>query len=81
MARAGQPLGNPGGVVLEEQLLVFLRAGAIGARVAPAVKQVAALAGFAALVLAASAVVVLWSMIQTSLSEGTLIMIWSRSAR
>src|SRR5262249_10234222 len=45
---AGQPLGNPVGVVLREELLILLCAGAIGAGIAPAIEQIAAFAAAAA---------------------------------
>src|SRR5262249_16715649 len=48
VTRAGQPRGNPMGVVLEENLLVADIASAEGARIAPPIKQIAALALFAA---------------------------------
>ena len=72
---AGIALGDPLGVVLGEQSLIGLRAGAVGERVAPAVEEVASLAALPARVAAASAVVVPWSMIQNSPNERTLIMI------
>src|SRR5438105_12192555 len=47
VARAGQALGDPVGVVLGEQRLILSGAGGIGARIAPAIEEVAAFAAFA----------------------------------
>src|SRR5437868_5266073 len=43
-------LGDPVGVVLGEELLICFRAGAVDARITPAIKKIAAFAATAALV-------------------------------
>ena len=87
MTRARVSSGNPANIVLVAEELVVGGAPTVDLGVAPAIEEIATPGPTALrywrwpqLLEVASAVVVLWSMIQTSLYSGTLNAIWSNSA-